>query len=77
MEGCTECDTACCLSHSEFGVLLAGSAAINHGVFSRGLGGNASSTRALEMGKGEISNWAEMCATGLKLIDAANNQAKL
>jgi hypothetical protein len=55
----------------------AGSAAIGHGVFSRGLGGNASSTRALEMGKGETSNWAEMCASGLALIDAANNSAKL
>ena len=65
------------LSQPEFGVFLAGSAAINHGVFSRGLRGNASSTRALEMGKGKISSWAEMCATGLTLIDAANNQAKL
>ena len=32
--------------------ILFRSSAINHGVFSRGLGGNASSTRALEMGKG-------------------------
>jgi hypothetical protein len=29
------------------------------------------------MGKGETSNWAEMCENGLKLIDAANSNAKL
>ena len=48
--------------------------AINHGVFSRGLGGNASSTRALTMGEGKVSGWAAMCATGLELIKRAGGK---
>lgn len=57
--------------------ILFRSSAINHGVFSRGLGGNASSTRALTMGEGAESNWAMMCRFGLELIEAANGKAKM
>ena len=43
-------------------------AAIGHGVFSRGLAGNASSTKGIASAEMKVSAWTAMCKVGLKLI---------
>ena len=43
-------------------------AAIGHGVFSRALAGNASSTKGLTFADGPVSPWVAMCTSGLKLV---------
>eukprot|EP01052_Picozoa_sp_SAG31_P023068 SAG31_NODE_1872_length_7025_cov_3.574069_1_plen_66_part_00 len=48
--------------------ILFRSAAIGHGVFARGLSGNASSTKGLTFGEGLVSSWRAACETGLELL---------